>query len=212
LQNSDYRAAAQRFKEVQQKYPNTRYMASAMYYQAFSLYRNGTDAELREALSVLDARAQKFPNARMEDPGFPNRIRGALAARGDAAAKRALSESAGSSQSCDREEQSVQASALSALAQADPQAATPSLEKILAKRDECSLELRRTALRIYTRRGDEKAVATLLSTAKSEQNDGVRRTAARNLVGYPSPKARESVRRLIENDTIPEGIRTDMLG
>ena len=116
LSSSDYRAAAQRFKEVQQKFPNTQYLARAMYYQAFALYRAGSDQELREALTVLDQQQQKFPNARVvrgsdspsDAAALATRIRGALAMRGDAAARQQLNQAASAgAQSCDREDQTV---------------------------------------------------------------------------------------------------------
>lgn len=272
LNNTDYRAAAQRFKEVQQKYPNSRYIPYAMYYQAFALYRVGGDAELKEALAVLDAQQKQFPNAMVSSssgrgvgvgrgltigrgssysssasptdvPALQMRIRSAQAARGDASARRQLDQAAGDT-TCDREEQSVQAEALSGLMRIDPAAASGHLDKILAKRDKCSTSLRQTALQILGRNGDEKSLATLIATAKSdpsanlrvtaieymsrsqsdevvstleslarnEQNESVRRAAARNLVGYSSNRARQAVRSLIEDNTVPDDIRNEMLG
>jgi HEAT repeat protein len=250
--NNDYRAAAQRFKEVQQKYPNSRYISQAMYFQAFSLYRAGSDAELREAQGVLEQFKQKYPNARFtgenNNPADADvllqRVRLGLASRGDAAARQQLSQAAsGANAPCDRENQNVQTTALSALMRIAPAEATPKLEQILAKRDDCSLQLRIFALQILTQRGDEKSVATLLSTAKndpspqmranaigwavrfpnddvftaletiarSDQSDLVRRTAARSLVGYPSPRARQVVRVFIEDNTLPDNLRQEIL-
>lgn len=280
--NSDFRAAAQRFKEVQTKYPNSRYIASAMYWQAFSLYRVGGDAELKEALSVLDAQQKQFPNAmnpatdgrgrgmntnvaigngvgrgmgvgqgvtfvgpgsRVTDvPTLQMRIRSKLAERGDANAKRQL-DAAASDSTCDREEASVQIEALSGLMRSDPALASTHLDKILAKRDKCSTALRQSALSILVRNGDNKSVATLIATAKSdpssqlrstaveylsrvqsddalttleslaksEQNESVRRSAARGLVGNSSPRARQAVRGLVEDSTVPDDIRVEML-
>jgi TolA-binding protein/HEAT repeat protein len=282
--NSDFRAAAQRFKEVQTKYPNSRYIASAMYWQAFSLYRVGGDAELKEALAVLDAQQKQFPNAmnpasegrgrgvntnvtissdvnvgrgfgvgrgvtyvgnggRVTDvPTLQMRIRSKLAERGDAGAKRQL-DAAASDSTCDREEASVQIAALSGLMQSDPALASTHLDKILAKRDKCSILLRQSALSILVRNGDAKSVGTLIATAKSdpsaqlrstavdylsrvqsddalttleslaknEQNESVRRSAARGLVGNSSNRARQAVRGLVEDNTVPDEIRIEML-
>jgi HEAT repeat protein len=250
--NGDWRAAAQRFKELQQKYPNSQYVSKAMYYQAFSLYRANSDAELKESSSILEQHLQRFPNARYNSGnGAPSdaaallqRVRGYLADRGDASAKQALRAAAdGSGVTCDREEQAIKTEALSALMRVDPEATLPKLNDVLARRDECSTSLRRNALSILTQRGDEKSVATLLATAKSdpsssiradavsfvsrfpsdevyqtlesmarsEANEEVRRSAARSLVGYPSPRARQLVRGLIEDNTIPDNVRTEML-
>lgn len=254
LNESDYRAAAQRFKELQQKFPNSQYINQAMYLQAFSLYRAGSDAELREALGVLDDLVKRAPSARaprglnnsniQDVPSLQLAIRKVQAARGDAAARQQISAAAsGGNQPCDREEQQVQAEALSGLMQIDPEAAASHLETILSRKDDCSLQLRQNALQILGRRGDDKSVALLISIAKNdpssqmrstaveylarvqsddvystlesmarnETNENVRRAAARNLVGYPSTRARQLVRTLIEDNTIPDGVRTDML-
>ena len=56
LNRGDYRKAADLFKSLPQKYPNSAYVADAQYWQAFSLYRIGGTPELREALAVLEAR------------------------------------------------------------------------------------------------------------------------------------------------------------
>jgi HEAT repeat protein len=245
INNSDYRAAAQRFKELQQRFPNSQYISQAMYYQTLALYRAGTDAELREALSVIESRQQRFPNARTQDPTLPTRIRRMLAERGDAGARSALQQQATSGpQTCDREEMQVRMEALSGLQRMDPAAAQPALERVLARRDECSANLRRAALQILTRQGDERSVATLISVAKSdpsprmradamefvakfpndevfgmlenaartETNESIRSAAARNLVGYPTPRARQAARSIIEDNTIPDNIRREMLG
>lgn len=251
LESNDYRAAAQRFKEVQGKYPNSRYVTQAMYWQAFALYRSDTDSELREALTVLEQFQQKYPNARFtgengyqaDAAGLAQRIRGTLARRGDAAAARQISQAAGGTVSCDREELSVKQEALSAYWRMNPAEAAPKFEQVLARRDECSLPLRRFALQTVTQRGDEKAVALLLATAKSdpstqmradavsfvarypsdevlatlesivknEENDQIRRAAARNLVGYPSPRARTVIRTIIEDNTMSDNMRCEIL-
>jgi HEAT repeat protein len=244
--NGDYRAAAQRFREVQQKFPNSNYIVDAMYYQAYSLYRAGSDAELREALAVLDAQRQKFPDVRRPEDGsaLATRIRGELARRGDSNARAQLTQDAtGSSQRCDREEQSVRAEALSALMRTDPDGTMPMLDRVLARRDDCSEQLRRSALQILGRRGDEKAIATLISTAKNDPStslrvdaldylsrftrddilatyeslsresgiESVRRAAARNLAGYPAPRARQIARALVEDNSVPDNVRVELI-
>ena len=253
LGDYDYRAAAQRVKELQTKYPNSRYVSQARYLQAFALYRSDTDAELREALSILDQFIQKYPNARIQgENGYiadarnlTNRINSTLAQRGDAAARQAVARAAssGEQQTCDREDLEVKKSALSALWHMDQAQATPKFEQVLARRDNCSHELRRFALQTITSRGDQKSVALLLSTAKSDPSpqmrmdavsyvarypnddvlaaleqiaksdtsESIRRTAARSLVGYPSPRARTVVRTIIEDNTVSDDFRCEIL-
>lgn len=223
LNSGDQRAAAQRFKELQQKYPNSQYFPRAMYYQAFSLYRSGTENELREALSVLESYKQKYPNARVSgENGYPadadnlmQRIRGNLAERGDANARRQLDQATGSSVACDRENIQVQAEALSALMRIDPAAATPKLEQILARREECTLNLRQNALQILTRRGDDKAVAILLATAKSDPSTEMRRNAVSYIAKFPNDEVLstlESIAKNEQNDQIRRTAAASLVG
>jgi HEAT repeat protein len=56
------------------------------------------------------------------------------------------------------------------------------------------------------------AVLELLEAAvRSEQSEAVRRTAARSLVGYPSPRARQAVRTLIEDNSANDNLRREVL-
>jgi HEAT repeat protein len=245
LNSGDYRAAAIRFKELQQKHPNSRCMSPGMYWQAVALYRIGSDADLREALTVLDAHAAKFPNVAIstEVASQAMRVRSQLAQRGDASAQREVARAAGGSNAaCDQEELSVRSEALSALMRLEPDAAMPKLRSILEQRDRC-IELRRTALRILGGRLDEQSIGALTSTARTDtsanlrskavgylaqysndaavttleaiarndQNEQVKRSAARSLVGHPSARARTAARSLIEDNAYSETVRYDML-
>lgn len=252
LNRFDYRAAATRFSEVPQRYPNSQYVARAMYFQSFALYRAGADAELRQALNLLEQLQQRFPNARFtgennhpaDAAALAQRIRGTLANRGDAAARAQVSQTAArTTLACDREEQDVRQEALRALNRVDAEAARPKLEQILATREECAQSMRRFALQVLTQRGDDRSIATLISTARqdpdpqmrsdaigfvarhpsdavldllesavrNEQSESVRRTAARSLVGYPSPRARQAVRALVEDNSASDNLRREVL-
>ncbi len=245
LNRGDYRAASVRFKELQDKHPQSAYIPDAMYWQAWALYRIGGMTELREATTILDRQRERFPRARIAGDAatLATRIRGALAARGDASAGRAVAEAAAAGQGCDTEDQSVRVEALSALNRTDPEAAAPLLERILARRDECSARLRSAALVILGRRDDAKSVATLMTVARSdpsaamrteaitwlarrpsdavlgllenlaktEPDANVRRAAARGLIGYPSPRATQAVRALIEDAGTPDALKTELL-
>ncbi len=245
LNRGDYRAASLRFKELQDKHPQSAYIPDAMYWQAWALYRIGGLPELREATTVLDRQRERFPRARIAGDAatLATRIRGALAARGDASAGRAVAEAAAAGQGCDTEDQSVRVEALSALNRTDPEAAAPLLERILARRDTCSARLRSAALVILGRRDDAKSVATLMGVARSdpsatlrteaitwlarrpsdtvlgllenlaktEPDANVRRAAARGLIGYPSPRATQAVRALIEDAGTPDALKTELL-
>ncbi len=198
LNRGDYRRAAQLFKGLPAKHPNSTYAADAPYWQAFALYRIGGTPELQEALAALEAQKAKYPSARtLQADASPlaARIAGVLSTRGmsgDASVKRALS-AAGAD--CDREELSVRAEALSALMQSDPESAQQLTKKILARKDECSVPLRRNAVFIVGNKHDASAAATLIGVAKSDPSSDVRSEAVNWLTRIPGD---ESLNALID--------------
>jgi HEAT repeat protein len=76
----------------------------------------------------------------------------------------------------------VRAEALNALAQIDPPEARPTLKKVLARRDECSVQLRRRAVYILGRNGTEESAADLLVVARTDPDASVRGDAI-NMIG-----------------------------
>ena len=99
MNRGEFRRAAAMFKQVVDKYPKSSYVADALYYEAFSLARLGTERELRQALVVLEDQQKRFPDAasRTDAGTLATRIRGALAQRGDPeAVSRLIAEARGS--------------------------------------------------------------------------------------------------------------------
>lgn len=184
LNRGEWRRAATMFDRVAGRTPASAYAADALYWQAFALYRIGGMNELREALAALDARKSRFPRAGNADDAesLTTRVAGALASRGDAAGTRRLQSTAaaGGNTSCDSEELSVRASALSTLMRNDPAAATPILSKVLDRRDECSVTLRKSAVSIIGRKDDAASRRTLMDVAKNDPDASVRGDA----IGY----------------------------
>ncbi|MFN8581031.1 MAG: HEAT repeat domain-containing protein [Gemmatimonadaceae bacterium] len=64
--------------------------------------------------------------------------------------------------------------ALNALLQMDSERALPILEKVLARRDACSVGLRRKAVFLVSQKGNEKAADMLLNAAKTDPDKEVR--------------------------------------
>jgi HEAT repeat protein/TolA-binding protein len=183
LNRGEYRRAAQTFNEVTKKYPRSQYALHSAYWEAFARYRNGGTDDLKEALKILDEKSQQF--ASMGDDGNVDvqalraRVLGALAARGDAKAAEELRKNPGQSGSCDREDVSVRAEALSALAQMDMAAAMPTVKKVLQRRDECTVELRRRALYLIARQPTSEAIGLILDVAKNDTDNSIRGEAMR---------------------------------
>jgi HEAT repeat protein len=206
LTRGDYRRAAGLFKDLVQKSPNSAYASDALYWQAFALYRIGGSTELQEALVVLDTRKAKYPSGRGSrgdnDPGLTTRIAGVLAARGMGdkdLVKRALAENGGAT-ACDNEEQSVRSEALGALRQTDPDQALTLAKSILGKKDDCSTQLRRTALWLIANKHDASATATIAAVAKSDPSTDVRTEATRFLASMPGDDALAALEELAKSD------------
>lgn len=179
LNRGEYGRAASLFQSMEQKFPKSRFAPSALYYQSFSLYRSGSTENLRNALEVLKSLQDKYPE-KAADPDvgvLRTRVYAALAARGDASAASALRAATATGPSCDEEEMQVRAEALNALTQLDPANATAALKRVLARRDECSVELRRRAVYLLARTGTEQSVNDLVEVAKADPDPSVRSDA-----------------------------------
>lgn len=177
VNRGEWGQAVQAFRSIQSRYPNSAYAPDAAYYQAFALYRIGGMTELREALSALEAQKAKYPNAgsRTEAATLATRVRGVLAARGDAQAAAELKATATSSGgSCDREEQTVQAEAMNALSRSDAGNVNDLITRVLARKDECAVPLRRTAVFLVGNRRDAQAVSILAGVARNDPSVDVR--------------------------------------
>ena len=176
----EYGQAVQAFRQLPTRYPNSAYAPEAAYYEAFSLYRIGGTNELRQALAALEASKTKYPNAksRTEMTNLATRIRGVLAQRGDAQAAAELSRTAsGQDVTCDREEQAVQAEAMNALSQSDAGNVNELITRVLARKDECSIPLRRTAIFLVGKRRDAQAVSILAGVARNDPSVEVKAEA-----------------------------------
>lgn len=179
----EWRRAATLFQQVANRTPASAYAPEALYYQAFALYRIGGTIELRAGLAALDDRKARFPRARNpeEADALATRIGGALAARGDTRASNRVNDAAAAAAAaCDTEEAQVRASALSVLMRNDPDAAMPLLVRVLDRKDECSVSLRKNAVMLIGTRGDEQSKAKLSQVARSDPSASVRSDA----IGY----------------------------
>jgi HEAT repeat protein len=179
LNRGEYAQASTLFQSLEQRYPRSRVALAAMYYRAFALYRAGSTEELRAAVEALKAQQERYPEAATDPDAATLRTRlyAALAARGDAQAASALRAATAGGPSCDKEDVEVRVEALNALAQINPPEARPTLKKVLARRDECSIRLRRSAVYILGRSGTEESAADLLEVARSDPDPSVRSDA-----------------------------------
>jgi HEAT repeat protein len=239
LNRGEYRRAATLFRDVERKYPQSQYVADAMYFQAFSLSRLGNERDLRTALDVLQEQQRRFPNAASNnDAGtLAVRIQGALARRGDPDAMKRVLEAAdsgsgvganggsdggvatgrgrgrglgsggtGSNASCPSEDDDndMRIAALMALMQMDSERAIPILKQVLAKRDECSVALRRKAVFIVAQKESEESADILLGAARNDPDVEVRRQAVFWLSQVHSDKALSALDSILHQSTDEE--------
>jgi HEAT repeat protein len=96
LDRRDYRAAADLFAQVPERFPRSGYAADAYYWRAFSLYRVGGTGQLRMALKSLDTQRDRFPKAatKGDAKALARRIQGELARLGDPVAAAQVAEAA----------------------------------------------------------------------------------------------------------------------
>jgi HEAT repeat protein len=203
LSRGEYTRASTLFQSFDSRYPRSRAVPSAMYWRAFALYRSGSSDELRAALETLKSRQERFPEANSDPDAATLRTRlyAALAARGDAQAASALRAASATSAGCDREDMEVRAEALNALARLDTPEARPTLKKVLARRDECSVTLRRQAVYILGRNGTEEATGDLLEVAKNDPDPGVRSDAIMLIARSPGTTTVKILEQLFNEST-----------
>jgi HEAT repeat protein len=188
LNRGEYRRAASLFGDISKKFPNSVYASDARYWQAFALYRLGSPTDLHDALNALQDSGRSYRQASLQTdaPVLATRIRGALAAQGDADAKRYVSAAASQpGGACDREDLAVRAEALNSLARTDAESTTPILARLLARRDDCSASLRRTAIYLLGRRTDQEAMNLVMGAARNDPDIRVRGDALRFLAAMP---------------------------
>src|SRR2546422_1919183 len=85
LNSSQYSRAADLFSSIRDRYPRSTYVPNTYYWQAFALYRDGSDDALRAAREALRTQASRFPKAttRRDAEALLRRLQGALARLGD---------------------------------------------------------------------------------------------------------------------------------
>ncbi len=203
LNRGEYLRASEIFRVFEQKYPKSRFAPAALYWQAFALYRVGTEARLQEALAALQttrARLAKVDND-ADVAALQLRVQAALAARGNAAAAAQLRATAAQGVSCDKEEMEVRAEALNALVRMDEAQARPLLDRVLARRDECSVALRRRAVYILGRSDQDGVSASLIKVIDTDPSEQVKRDAVSMLGQISSPTNLSALERLVQTST-----------
>jgi len=189
LSRGDYKRAAEIFHRIPERYPQSEYAGQALYYEAFALYRSGGDDDLAAARDRLGQLRQRYPAIAKKDGALlQTRVCGELAKRGDESCAASIGSTAegglttppsqGKSCSPDADEDSDdRIAALNALLQMDADRAMPILQKVLARRDPCSVALRRKAVFLVSQKRTDQTANILMNVARSDPDQEVREQA-----------------------------------
>jgi HEAT repeat protein/TolA-binding protein len=232
--NRNNRRAAELFRQVRERYPRSKYAPDAYYYEAFALYRIGSDDGLRAARAALRAQAEQHPNASTHADAevLLRRVQGALARRGDADAAEAITEEVDTiappeppraaraprppraprlprpprpARSSDcDDEDDIRVAALNAMLHMDADRALPVLKTVLEKRDEGSTCLRRKAIFLISQKHGPETEDILLDAARRDPDPEVRQQAVFWLSQVGTEKAAIALDSIIRNSTDTE--------
>jgi hypothetical protein len=187
LRRNDYVRAAGLFRQVRERYPRSGYAPDAYYWEAFSLYRVGNLTNLRQARDVLKLQRERHRDAAntQDAKSLATRVCGELARLGDAECALEITEQANvvnepgpaPGRRCPNEDDDIRVEALNAVLQMDPDRAVPLLRNVLARRDECSVTLRRKAIFLVSQKQTAETESILLGAARNDPDQEVREQA-----------------------------------
>jgi HEAT repeat protein len=199
LNRGRYADAGAAFADLIRRYPRSDYTPDAYYWRAFALYKTGDVGNYREARTVLEYQERHFRNAatRGEAETLYAMIQGKLAQQGDSrAAEWVRNHAEATSRTSDTtitgptgpttsqtrcpsddNDDDPRIAALNALLQMDAEAALPILKRVLARRDPCSVALRRKAVFIISQKRAPDTEDVLLAAARTDPDAEVRQQA-----------------------------------
>jgi len=188
LNGGRYVEAAGLLGDLIRRYPRSTYTPDAYYWEAFALYRTGDEANLRRASNLLEYQASHYQRAatRGDADALQARVYGELARRGDPRAGQWVQEHANAGgtdttratrTACTNEDDDPRVAAMNALMQMDAVNAMPVIKQVLARRDSCSVELRRRAVFVVSQKRTAETEDVLLSVARNDPNGDVREQA-----------------------------------
>ena len=184
MSRGDYKRAAELFHRIPERYPQSAYASQSIYYEAFALYRSGGEDDLNTARDRLNQLKQRDAKIWKSDGAvLLTRVCGELAKRGDEACAADIETTAQKdppvqpNQPCSEEGNEDKIAAIDALMQMDADRAMPILQKVLARRDPCSVALRRKAVFLVSQKRTDQTANILMNVARSDPDQEVREQA-----------------------------------
>lgn len=228
LSRGRYAEAADAFAQLIRRYPRSEYTGDAYYWQAFALYKTSDATSYRTARKVLEQQKSRFPRAATagDADALYARIQGELARQGDPDAAQWVREHAVPSAppapatppappaaegrrapqagcpSDDDDDPKV--AALNALLQMDAESAVPILKQVLARRDPCSVVLRRKAVFILSQKRTPETEDILLGAVRSDPDPEVRESGVFWLSQVGSERAVSALDSILRTSTDQE--------
>ncbi len=198
LTDGDFRRAAQLFQVVVDRYPDSEFASDALYYKAYALYKSGNSSDLKAAVLALDRQATRYPKAGTLSDAKQLRagIMSEQARRGDSDVAITIArggQELKSESRCPTDDDDARIAALVGIMQFDPDQVLPVLQSILARKDECSIRLRRRAVEMLAQTKEEERADILLRVASSDPSVDVRRQAVQGLQSVNTERAAKAL-------------------
>ncbi|MEP6730329.1 MAG: HEAT repeat domain-containing protein [bacterium] len=204
LTDGDYKRAAMLFQTVVDRYPDSDFAPDALYYRAYALYKSDNASDLRSAVIALDRQATRYPKAGTLSDAKQLRasILSELAKRGDAVAGKTIydgAETLKNESRCPTDDDDMRLVALAGIMQIDPDQALPVLQKLLGRKDECSIRLRKKAVTMVAQTKEEERADILLRVASTDPSPDVRREAVSWLSSVNTERAAKALDSILFN-------------
>ncbi len=220
MNDGNYSRAATLFQRVADRYSGSSRASSALYYQAFALYKAGGSTNLSNALDALQKLQIDYSAAYRSLDGGTLRIQicGERARQGDERCasevvreadpgRQSTATTAGQQQQtgCPREddENDVRIAALNALLQMNSDQALPILERLLANRQGCEV-LRKKAVFLVSQKRSDRAADILIDVARNDPSADVREQAIFWLGQSNTDRSTDLLADILQKSTDPQ--------
>jgi HEAT repeat protein len=176
LTDGNNKRAASLFEQIITKYPRSTYKPDAYYWAAFAYYR---DEDYERAQDLLLRQKKAHPKAATagDAASLLVRVRGALAKSGDAPAAEGIAVDVRKAAQGGCGDMDTKIEVMNSFLQVNSEQAIPVLKQILARRDGCSVELRRKAVFLVSQKRGADVEEILLGAARNDPDQEVREQA-----------------------------------
>jgi tetratricopeptide (TPR) repeat protein len=204
LTDGDFRKAEKLFQQVIDRYPDSEFAPDALYYRAYALYKSGNTSDLKLAVLALDRQATRYPKAGTLSDAKQLRasILSEQAKRGDPDVAYTIArggQELKSENRCPTDDDDMRLTALAGIMQQDPDQVLPVLQKLLERKDECSIRLRKKAVNMLAQTKEEERADILLRVASTDPSAEVRREAVQWLSSVNTERAARALDSILFN-------------